>query len=144
MIWPIPVGDLANTGWRLGQYPRWYIFQDLGRFEVEIGNSKNMGSLRIMPRYGIKNKKNRLGYRSVPLSIPTFPSSVPFPEPCLPVGHKGNSLDVLQMSAGRPTKVRQMSVENPSACPPDYLLLVRQIVRLMSTRLSAGCPMTMS
>ena len=97
-----------------------------------------------MPRYGIKNKKNRLGYRSVPLSIPTSPSSVPFPEPCLPVGHKGNSLDVLQMSAGRPTKVRQMSVENPSACPPDYLLLVRQIVRLMSTRLSAGCPMTMS
>ena len=26
-----------------------------------------MEGLRIMPRYGIKNKKNRFGYRSVPL-----------------------------------------------------------------------------
>ena len=28
----------------------------MGRFEVEIGDSKNMGGLRIMLRYGIKNK----------------------------------------------------------------------------------------
>ena len=73
-IWPIPVGDLlntgegtypnigpvcvlANTGWRIGKYRRRYIFQDFGRFEVENGDSKNMGGLRIMPRYGIKNKK---------------------------------------------------------------------------------------
>ena len=63
----IPVGDLANTGWRFGQYRRRYIFQDLGSFQVEIGDSKNMGGLRIMPRYGIKNKKIDFGYRSVPL-----------------------------------------------------------------------------
>ena len=37
MISPISVGNLA-------------------RFEVEIGDSKNMGGLRIMPKYGIKNK----------------------------------------------------------------------------------------
>ena len=60
----IPVGDLANTGWRSGQYrlaispiPAMVHFKDLGRFEVEIENSKNMGGLKIMPRYGIKNKK---------------------------------------------------------------------------------------
>ena len=58
---------LVNTGWRLGQYRRRYIFQDFGRFEVENGDSKNMGGLRIMPKYGIKNKKKRFGYRSVPL-----------------------------------------------------------------------------
>ena len=34
---------------------------------VTIWDSKNMGGLRIMPRYGIKNKKNRFGYKSVPL-----------------------------------------------------------------------------
>ena len=33
---------------------------DKGRFEVEIGDSKNMGGLRIMPRYGIKNKKKSI------------------------------------------------------------------------------------
>ena len=80
-IWPIPVGDLVNAGWQFCQYQlafcqyrlaiwpirRRYIFQDLGRFEVEIGGSKNMGGLKIMPRYWIKNKKNRFGYRSVPL-----------------------------------------------------------------------------
>ena len=60
VIWSIPVGDMANTGWRFGQYRRRYIFQDLGRFEVEIGDSKNMGGLRIMPRYGIKNKKKSI------------------------------------------------------------------------------------
>ena len=94
VIWPITVGDFvntgrrfqnvgnmdmhnlyvcmvkfANTGWRCGQYRRRYIFQDLGRFEVETRDSKNMGGLRIMPRYGIKNKKNQFGYRSAPLSI---------------------------------------------------------------------------
>ena len=57
---PILVGDLTNTGWRYGQYRRRYIFQDLGRFEVEIEDSKNMGGLRIMPRYGIKNKKKSI------------------------------------------------------------------------------------
>ena len=70
-IWPIPVGDLVNTGWRFRKYQRRYIFQDLGRFEVEIGDSKNMGGLRIMLRYGIKNKiKIDFGYRSVPKGHP--------------------------------------------------------------------------
>ena len=32
-------------------------FRKIGRFEVEIEDSKNMEGLRIMPRYGIKNKK---------------------------------------------------------------------------------------
>ena len=64
---PIPVGDVVNTDWRFRQNQRRYIFQDLGRFEVEIGDSKNMGGLTIMPRYGIKNKKNQFGYKSVPL-----------------------------------------------------------------------------
>ena len=68
-VWPIAVGDLANTGRRFGQYRQRYIFQDLGRFEVENGDSKNMGGLRIMPRYGIRNKINRFGYRSVPLIV---------------------------------------------------------------------------
>ena len=63
----------VNTGWRFGQYRRRYIFQDLGRFEVEIGDSKIMGGLRIMPRYGIKNKKIDFGY-SVPLrKVPKRP-----------------------------------------------------------------------
>ena len=57
MIWSILVGVLANTGWRFGQYRGRYIFQDLGRFEVEIGDSKNMGVLKIMLRYEFKNKK---------------------------------------------------------------------------------------
>ena len=41
----------------------------MGRFEVEIGDSKNMGGLINMLRYGIKNKKIDSGYRSVPLNI---------------------------------------------------------------------------
>ena len=52
--------DFANTGRRFGKYRR-YIFQDLDRFEDEFEDIKNM-DLRIMHRYGIKNK-NRLGYR---------------------------------------------------------------------------------
>ena len=56
-IWPIPVDELANTGWRFRQYRRRYIFEDLGRFEVEIEDSKNMEGLRIMSRYGIEHKK---------------------------------------------------------------------------------------
>ena len=64
VLWPILVGDLTNTGWR---YRRRYIFQGLGRFKVEIGDSKNMGGLRIMLIYEIKNKKNRFCYRRVPL-----------------------------------------------------------------------------
>ena len=54
-IWPIPVDDLANTGRGFREYWRRYIFQDLGRFEDEIKDSKNMGG--IMPRYGIRNFK---------------------------------------------------------------------------------------
>ena len=49
-IWPIPVGDFANNG-------EGTFLEDLGRFEVEIKDSKNMEGLRIIPRYGIKNKK---------------------------------------------------------------------------------------
>ena len=63
------VGALANTSWRFGQYRRRYIYQDLGMFEVEIRDSKNMGGLRIRPRYGIKNKKIDFVYRSVPLRL---------------------------------------------------------------------------
>ena len=74
--WPIPVGELANTGWRFRQYRRRYIFEDLGRFEVEIEDSKNMEGLRIMPKYGIKNKKNRFGYRIVP--VPSYLYSLLF------------------------------------------------------------------
>ena len=40
---------------------------DLGRFEVEIEDFKNMRGLRIMPRYGMKNKKNRFGNRRAPI-----------------------------------------------------------------------------
>ena len=65
-IWPIPFGNLANTGWQFGQYQLAIWSIPVGDL-VEIGDSKNMGGLRIMPRYGIKNKKNRFGSRSVPL-----------------------------------------------------------------------------
>ena len=58
----IPVYDFVNTG---------NIFKDLGRFEVEIEDSKNMGGLRIMSRYGIEHKKK---------SIFLFPC--PFKEHC--------------------------------------------------------------
>ena len=34
------------------------------KLPLAVGNPRG---LRIMPRYGIKNKKNRFGYRSVPL-----------------------------------------------------------------------------
>ena len=44
----IRVGDLAITSWRFRQYWRRYIFKDLGRFEVEIGDSKNMVGLRMV------------------------------------------------------------------------------------------------
>ena len=67
MNWPIPVDDFANTGIRFGEYRLRYIFKDLGRHEVEIEDSKNMGGLRIMLIYEIKNKKNRFCYRRVPL-----------------------------------------------------------------------------
>ena len=62
-IWSIPVGDFVNTGWCLP------IPVGDGTFsKIWAGlRSKNIGGLRIMPRYGIKNKKNRFGYRSVPL-----------------------------------------------------------------------------
>ena len=66
-IWPIPAGDLANTGWRFRQYRRRYIFQDLGRFVIEIGDSKNMGGLRIIPRYGIKSKKRSIRLQKCPI-----------------------------------------------------------------------------
>ena len=48
----IPVDDLANTCRGFGQYRRRYIFQDLGRFQVEIGDSKNMGAIRIWLQKG--------------------------------------------------------------------------------------------
>ena len=65
-IWPIPVGVLANTSWQFGQYRRRYIFQDLGRFVIEIRDSKNMGGLRIIPRYGIKSKKRSIWLQKCP------------------------------------------------------------------------------
>ena len=68
-IWPIPVGNLVNTGWRFGQYQWRYIFQDLGRFEVESGDSKNIGGLRIMPRYGIKNKRKSIWLQKCPFNF---------------------------------------------------------------------------
>ena len=50
---------------RFRQYRRRsYIFQDLGRFEVEIEDSKNMGVLELCLDM---IKKNRFGYSSVPL-----------------------------------------------------------------------------
>ena len=57
MILPILVDDLANTGRRFRKYWRRYISRDLVRIEVEIKDSKIMGVLRIMSRYGIKNLK---------------------------------------------------------------------------------------
>ena len=49
---------------RFRQYRRRYIFKDLGRFEVEIEDSKNTGGFR----YRIKNDmKNRFYHTSVPL-----------------------------------------------------------------------------
>ena len=66
MLWPIPVGDLTKTGWRFGQYRRRYIFQDLGRFEVEIGKSKDMGGLRLCLDMGSRIKKNRFCLKSDP------------------------------------------------------------------------------
>ena len=57
VILPIPVGDFANTGWRFRQYRRWYIFKDLGRFEVEIEDSKNIGGLEICLNIGSSVKK---------------------------------------------------------------------------------------
>ena len=57
MIWPIQVDDFANTGIKFANTGEGAFLKNLGRFEVEIEDSKNMGDLRIMPRYGIKNKK---------------------------------------------------------------------------------------
>ena len=45
MILSILVYDFAITGIRYCQYWRRYIFKDLGRFVVEIKDSKNMGEL---------------------------------------------------------------------------------------------------
>ena len=56
-IWPIRVGDLANTGWQLGQYQRRYCFHNLGRFEVEIDDSKNLGVLELCLDMGSRIKK---------------------------------------------------------------------------------------
>ena len=56
-IWSILVGDLVNTGWRFGQYRRRYIFQDLGRFEVEIRDSKNMWGLELCLDMGSRIKR---------------------------------------------------------------------------------------
>ena len=38
----------------------------MGRFEVEIEDSKNMGGLRIMARYGIKNEKKLILLQKCP------------------------------------------------------------------------------
>ena len=74
-IWPIPVGDLANTGWRFGQYllAIWSIpvgdFANTGEDTFskiwagsgsKSGILKTWGCLRIMLRYGIKNKKKSI------------------------------------------------------------------------------------
>ena len=68
-IWPIPVSDLVNTGWQFGQYwlAIWPIpFGDLantgeGTFsKIWAGLRSKSGGLRIMPRYGIKNKKKSI------------------------------------------------------------------------------------
>ena len=78
-IWPIPVGDLVNTGWRFGQHRLaiWPIpVGDLantgkGTFSkiwAGLRDSKNMGGLRIMPRYVIKNKKNRFWLQKCPFN----------------------------------------------------------------------------
>ena len=60
MIWPIQVDDFANTGIKFANAGEGTFLKNLGRFEVEIEDSKNMGDLRIMPRYGIKNKKKSI------------------------------------------------------------------------------------
>ena len=56
---PILVGDVVNTG--------------EGTFsKIWAGLRSKPGILKtwgVMPRYGIKNKKNQFGYRSAPLSI---------------------------------------------------------------------------
>ena len=41
----------------------------MGRFEVEIGDSKNMVGLRIMHRYRIKNKKNSIRLQKRPFKL---------------------------------------------------------------------------
>ena len=56
-----PVHELADTGSAS-------FFAILGDVEVEIEKSKNMGGLRISPRYGIKQKKNQKSCVTVPLN----------------------------------------------------------------------------
>ena len=63
----IPVGELANTGWRFRQYRRRYIFEDLGRFEVEIEDSKTWRVLELCLDMESSLKKNRFFYFNVPL-----------------------------------------------------------------------------
>ena len=55
-IWSILVGVFANTGWRFCPISVKVHFPRFGQVEVKIG----VGSLRIMPRYGIKNKKKSI------------------------------------------------------------------------------------
>ena len=68
-IWSIPVGDLVNTGWRFGQYllaiwpyRRRYILRS------KSGILKSWGVLELCLDMGSRIKKNRFGYRSVPLN----------------------------------------------------------------------------
>ena len=61
----IPVYDFVNTG---------NIFKDLGRFEVEIEDSKNMGGLRNIPGHRIQNKTEvKNFYTSDPLTFGNKP-----------------------------------------------------------------------
>ena len=55
----IPVNEFVNTV--DGKF-----FKDLGRFEIEIEDSKNMGCLELCLDMGPRIKKNRFCYKSVP------------------------------------------------------------------------------
>ena len=67
MISSIMVYDFFNTD-TISSILAKHIFKDFDRFEVEIEDSKNMGGLRNIPRYRIKNKT----------VVQNFYTSVPF------------------------------------------------------------------
>ena len=63
----ISLYDFVNSSIRIRQYRRRYFFKDLGKFEVKIKDSKNMGALEIcLDRGSRMKKKNRFCYKSVP------------------------------------------------------------------------------
>ena len=53
-----PVYKFTDTGIQVHRHRKREFFAILGDLKVEIEKSKNMGGLRIPPRYGIKQKKN--------------------------------------------------------------------------------------